>query len=214
MSKLAQSALDPKTVYGMGLQEQLSRDGSELPIIVVKCIEYIEKHGIFQEGIYRRSGSSIKVDKIKNLFNLDANNVDLETLELAHDVDNVAGAFKLYLRELPEAVVPSIYWSKFLVAHKETEDQSQLDGLKLALKSLPGIYYKLLAYIILHLSKVASHGEENKMPISNLSIVFGPTLFPPAYAANAVELMGQQCGVTMLLLTFSSRLFDDSLTLF
>lgn len=210
MSKVAKSVLNPKVVYGMNLQEQLTRDGTSIPTIVVKCVKFIEKHGITQEGIYRRSGSSVKVNKLKDLFNLDASDIDLETLDAASDVDNVTGALKLYLRELPEAVIPSTYWSSFLVAHKEDHnEQSQLDTLKSALAKLPDANLNLLKYMMLHLKRVASHEDENKMSISNLSIVFGPTLFPPSQKSNAVELMGQQCGVTMLLIKFSDTLFDE-----
>ncbi|KAJ9076859.1 hypothetical protein DSO57_1022178 [Entomophthora muscae] len=212
MSPVAKSVLNPKVVYGLDLQEQLTRDNSVLPAIVVKCVAFIDKHGLNQEGIYRRSGSNSKINRIRDLFNLDAETVDLETLDAANEVDNVSGALKLYLRELPTAVVPSEYWSYFLSAHQNDDPASQIDSLKSAVKKLPLAHARLLAFLMFHLGRVAEFEAENKMSPSNLSIVFGPTLFSPAQSANAVEIMGHQVGVTMTILKHIEELFSDYLS--
>lgn len=143
----------------------------------------------------------------------DAETVDLETLDAANEVDNVAGALKLYLRELPTAVVPSEYWSHFLAAHQGDANSptAQIESLKHAVKKLPLAHARLLAFLMFHLGRVAKCEAENKMSPSNLSIVFGPTLFSPAQSANAVEIMGQQVGVTMMILKHVNELFSDYL---
>ena len=41
------------------------RDDVDLPPIVVKCCEAIEKYGIGAMGIYRISGTIVKVNKLK-----------------------------------------------------------------------------------------------------------------------------------------------------
>ena len=41
------------------------RDDADVPPIVVKCCEAIEKHGIEATGIYRISGTVVKVNKLK-----------------------------------------------------------------------------------------------------------------------------------------------------
>ncbi|KAI0222151.1 hypothetical protein L0F63_007269 [Massospora cicadina] len=211
MSPIAKSLLNPKVVYGLDLQEQLARDNATLPAIVVKCVAFIDKHGLQQEGIYRRSGSNSKVNRIRDLFNLDADTVDLESLDAANEVDNVAGALKLYLRELPESVVPSGHWSNFLAACQcESGDlASPIQILRGAIAKLPSAHARLLGFLMHHLSRVAKFEADNKMPPSNLSIVLGPTLFSPAPSANAVEVMGQQVGVTMLLINHTAELFSD-----
>ena len=43
----------------------MARDDVDLPPIVVKCCEAIEKYGIEATGIYRISGTVVKVNKLK-----------------------------------------------------------------------------------------------------------------------------------------------------
>ena len=43
----------------------MTRDDVDLPLIIVKCCEAIEKHGIEATGIYRISGTVVKVNKLK-----------------------------------------------------------------------------------------------------------------------------------------------------
>ena len=43
----------------------MTRDDVDVPPIVVKCCEAIEKYGIEAMGIYRISGTIVKVNKLK-----------------------------------------------------------------------------------------------------------------------------------------------------
>lgn len=43
-------------------------DGEEIPIFLIKCIEYIEKEGLDSEGIYRVPGSRAHVDLLFQKF--------------------------------------------------------------------------------------------------------------------------------------------------
>lgn len=56
------------TTFGVDLVEQMERDGVEVPKILVKCCEAIEKYGIDQQGIYRVNGTHVKVLKLKELM--------------------------------------------------------------------------------------------------------------------------------------------------
>ena len=51
--------------FGVDLGEQMTRDDVDLPPIIVKCCEAIEKYGIEAMGIYRISGTVVKVNKLK-----------------------------------------------------------------------------------------------------------------------------------------------------
>lgn len=54
-----------RPTFGVDLAEQMARDNVEVPPIVAKCCEAIEKHGIRLQGIYRVSGMSSKVANLK-----------------------------------------------------------------------------------------------------------------------------------------------------
>jgi hypothetical protein len=54
-----------KPTFGVDLAEQMARDGVEVPPIMVKCCEAIEKYGITTMGIYRIGGTMSKVTRLK-----------------------------------------------------------------------------------------------------------------------------------------------------
>ena len=51
--------------FGIDLGEQMTRDDVEVPLIVQKCCEAIEKYGIRSQGIYRISGTTSKIQTLK-----------------------------------------------------------------------------------------------------------------------------------------------------
>jgi Rho GTPase-activating protein RGD1 len=55
-----------KVTFGVDLAEQMVRDGVEVPPIMVKCCEAIEKHGITTVGVYRVGGTMSKVTRLKD----------------------------------------------------------------------------------------------------------------------------------------------------
>lgn len=44
------------------------RDGVEVPTVVTKCCEMVEKYGMDIQGIYRLSGTVTKVARLKELM--------------------------------------------------------------------------------------------------------------------------------------------------
>lgn len=68
--------------------------------------------GLAQEGIFRVNGNTRVVERLKASFDK-TGEADLED---AGDVMAVAGMLKLYLRELPEPVIPEHLTHKFVTA--------------------------------------------------------------------------------------------------
>ena len=66
--------------------------------------------GLHVEGIFRISASSTKLQKYKNEYN---RGLPVEFPEKI-DPHTVAGLLKLYLRELPEPVIPFNMYSSFV----------------------------------------------------------------------------------------------------
>jgi len=54
-----------RPTFGVDLADQMARDNVEVPPIMVKCCEAIEKHGISNQGVYRVSGTMRKVHALK-----------------------------------------------------------------------------------------------------------------------------------------------------
>ena len=60
------SELPPlKPVFGVSLDDLFKRDGSAVPIIVYQCIQAIDLFGLEVHGIYRNSGSTSQIARIK-----------------------------------------------------------------------------------------------------------------------------------------------------
>ncbi|KAJ2592702.1 Rho GTPase-activating protein, partial [Coemansia sp. RSA 1722] len=211
MSAIARLYANPKHIFGVPLDVQLERDHHQVPMILAKCTEAVETYGLQNEGIYRQSGQSSQVNKLRTEFDLDAEQVDLSTSSCVSDINNVASVLKMYLRELPGGLVPPAQRSVMLsyfptdeldsngdangydTAHANyNRDQDlalaqKISGLADAIRSLPAPHKNTLAFLFAHLDKVQAFQEFNMMNSENLSIVFGPTIFPtvndPANAA-------------------------------
>lgn len=151
----------------------------EVGLLFVKnCIHALREKGLNEQGIYRVSGSQIKVLKLISTT-FDDNDVN-NALNPDHDSKTIASALKHYFREiLPEPLMTFDLHEAFLDAMK-TEDRNQkIINLKNVVGRLPKTNYEVLKLLIQHLNEVASYKDENLMQASNLGVVFGPTLMRP-----------------------------------
>ncbi|XP_031471792.1 protein FAM13B-like, partial [Phasianus colchicus] len=89
--------------FGVPL-EALTKNATQcgVPFPVTQMVEYLEVFGLQRVGIFRISGSVNKIKELKQKYNR-GEEVDL----INHgDVDSVASLLKLFLNELPVAVLP------------------------------------------------------------------------------------------------------------
>ena len=54
-----------RPTFGVDLGEQMHRDGLEVPRVLEKCCQAIELHGLELMGIYRLSGTTSRVQRLK-----------------------------------------------------------------------------------------------------------------------------------------------------
>ena len=57
-----------RPVFGLSLEDLLKRDGSAIPLVVYQCIQAVDLYGLEVEGIYRVSGSTGHVNRLKAAF--------------------------------------------------------------------------------------------------------------------------------------------------
>lgn len=82
-----------------------------IPFIISRLCNYIESNsGLTLEGLFRVSGNVKLVEKLKNSFDK-FGDAPLETIG---DVPSAAALVKLFLRELPEPVIPTSVHRSFL----------------------------------------------------------------------------------------------------
>uniref|UniRef100_A0A803YA18 Chimerin 2 n=1 Tax=Meleagris gallopavo TaxID=9103 RepID=A0A803YA18_MELGA len=134
--------------------------------------------GLKSEGLYRVSGFTEHIEDVKMAFDRDGDKADISA-SIYPDINIIAGALKLYFRDLPIPVITYDTYSKFIEAAKISNPDERLEAIHEVLMLLPAAHYETLRYLMIHLKKVTLHEKENFMNAENLGIVFGPTLMRP-----------------------------------
>ncbi|KAL1918738.1 uncharacterized protein VTP21DRAFT_2760 [Calcarisporiella thermophila] len=210
MSQKALSIIHPKPIFGIDLALQLERDNLEVPTVLVKCAYAVEKHGILNQGIYRISGTSTEMQKLKQLFDRDAASVDLDNEKCTADINNVAGVLKSYFRELPDPLFTKRMYSDFVNASKIEDESLRLVTMHETVNALPDPNYATLKYLMCHLDRVQAHQQHNKMSVANLAIVWGPTLMTASSAEEMILIdMPSQCKVVEIILENYKAIFEE-----
>ncbi|XP_018617914.2 rho GTPase-activating protein 25 [Scleropages formosus] len=160
----------------------------QVPILVQKCAEFIREHGLAEEGIFRLPGQDNQVKHLRDAF--DAG--ERPSFPSDTDVHTVASLFKLYLRELPEPVVPWAQYQDFLECSKYLDPNSLAgrDKLEAQISLLPRANYDLLSYICRFLYEVQQNSKVNKMSVENLATVFGVNLLKPQMEDPFIMMRG------------------------
>uniref|UniRef100_A0A8C9FER6 Myosin IXB n=1 Tax=Pavo cristatus TaxID=9049 RepID=A0A8C9FER6_PAVCR len=150
----------------------LTSERNSVPIVMEKLLEHVEMHGLYTEGIYRKSGSANRMKELKQLLQADPNSVKLEN----YPIHTITGILKQWLRELPDPLMTSAQYSDFLRAVELPEKQEQLCAIYSVLEQLPQANHDTLERLIFHLVKVALIEDVNRMSPNALAIVFAPCL--------------------------------------
>ncbi|BFZ02681.1 hypothetical protein BsWGS_05722 [Bradybaena similaris] len=164
-------------IFGLPLEELMSKapPSATVPPVVIRICEYIYKYGLDNVGLFRVSGSVRVVEKIRMQFEQlgDAN------LEEENDVAATAGLLRVFLRDLPDTLIPSRLTRHFfsVIQDSQRDKDTMVAEVKKALSLLPVDNYNLLKYISSLLVVVADNEADNKMSAMSLAILFGPNVF-------------------------------------
>ncbi|XP_066552161.1 rho GTPase-activating protein 45 isoform X2 [Amia ocellicauda] len=224
-------------LFGRDFSQSSHGNAEGIPFIIKKCISEIEKRALKMKGIYRVNGVKTRVEKLCQAFE---NGKELVELSQAspHDISNV---LKLYLRQLPEPIMPFRLYNDLMGLAKESlqageggepgkgpelvdlgpdTDKDVLTSvvrLQEVLKELPPPNVATLRYIIKHLRRISEFEQDNKMSSSNLGIVFGPTLMRPRPTGATVSLSSlvdypHQARIVETLIVFYRSIFEPGVT--
>ncbi|KAF6117405.1 Rho GTPase activating protein 9 [Phyllostomus discolor] len=195
LQSLQERGLLRDQVFGCQLESLCQREGDTVPSFVRLCVAAVDKRGLDVDGIYRVSGNLAVVQKLRFLVDRERavtsdgrymfpeqpgqeGRLDLDSAEW-DDIHVVTGALKLFLRELPQPLVPSPLLPDFRAALALLESEQRLSQIRELIVSLPKPNHDTLRYLLEHLCRVIAHSDKNRMTPHNLGIVFGPTLFRP-----------------------------------
>ncbi|XP_053934225.1 unconventional myosin-IXa isoform X2 [Cuculus canorus] len=154
---------------------ELSRLTSEeraVPVLVEKLINYIEMHGLYTEGIYRKSGSTNKIKELRQGLDTDIDNVNLDD----YNIHVIASVFKQWLRDLPNPLMTFELYEEFLRAMGLQERKETVRGVYSVIDQLSRTHLSTLERLIFHLVRIALQEETNRMSANALAIVFAPCI--------------------------------------
>ena len=118
-------------------------------------------------GIYRIPGNTAAITSLNELINRNGMD-DEQTLNDPkwEDVNVVSSLLKLFIRSLPEPILPNELYGNFIEADKKSDHRFQ--ELKDLLGKLPRHNYETLKHLIAHLKKVSENAIVNLMEPRNL----------------------------------------------
>lgn len=184
-------------VFGVPVAVVCEREQSAIPYICEVLLNEIEARGLDEVGLYRISGSLNNVNALKAAFD-NGERPDMND-DRWYDVNTLAGCFKLYLREMPEPLLPLELLPDFVVS--TSGSQPDLAGLRAAADQMPVPNFNLLRRLVQHLSMVTTHGDQNRMHAVNLAIVFSMSLLPPNASSNvSTDLSSMQTVLKLLII--------------
>ncbi|KAL8637649.1 MAG: hypothetical protein Q9228_005101 [Teloschistes exilis] len=191
-------------LFGSELQHRADHEASEVPSIVMRCIQEVEVRGMEVEGIYRKSGGNSQVQQIKEGFER-TNDYDLSDPDL--DINAVTSTLKQYFRKLPTPLITYDVYDKLLnsappvpptelgaplqrnpnhnLDPEQREHRVQL--MRQAITALPPVHRTCLEFLIFHLARVVNHEKVNLMTSLNVAVVFAPTVMRPESLAREMS---------------------------
>nr|XP_021515447.1 rho GTPase-activating protein 24 [Meriones unguiculatus] len=138
-----------KGIFGQKLEDTVryeKRYGNRLaPMLVEQCVDFIRQRGLKEEGLFRLPGQANLVKELQDAFDCG----EKPSFDSNTDVHTVASLLKLYLRELPEPVIPYAKYEDFLSCATllSKDEDAGVKELVKQVKSLPVVNYNLLKYI-------------------------------------------------------------------
>ncbi|XP_035853587.1 rho GTPase-activating protein 27 isoform X2 [Sander lucioperca] len=195
-------------VFGCHLATLCAQERTTVPSFVEKCIKAVEKRGLEIDGLYRVSGNLAVIQKLR--FKADHEELDLEDGQW-EDVHVITGALKLFFRELPEPLFPYSHFNNFISAIRIPDYNTKVSFMCELVNSLPPSNHDTMELLFGHLRRVIKYGEDNRMTVQNVAIVFGPTLLrPETESANITMHMVFQNQIVEFILNEYERIFHSS----
>jgi len=140
-----------------------------VPHVFQDAMDYVEKHGLEMEGIFRISGNARMMEKIRLKLNT-GHKVEYD------NAFNAAVMVKQWLSSLPVPIMQPHLYDSWHEAAAPKDPEECITKMIEIVKKLPK-QSKFILYLICDLCrKIVAKNSENRMTYQNLSIVFAPSL--------------------------------------
>uniref|UniRef100_A0A914CJM6 Rho-GAP domain-containing protein n=1 Tax=Acrobeloides nanus TaxID=290746 RepID=A0A914CJM6_9BILA len=188
-AKINSTANENKKVFGVDLTEYLSKSQLDVPLVLTKCIEVIETHGVVT-GIYRQCGIQSNIRQLR--WEFDSGIVpNFSAPIILQDIHCVSSLLKQYFRQLPNPLFTSDLYMDLLEAFGSRPIE-RITNVREVIKRLPSAHYRTAKQLMHHLNRMSKKRDLTDMNASNLAIVWAPNLFrnPPSLDTTTMILTG------------------------
>lgn len=165
----------PQPFFGVSIDQAVKHPNNvveNLPYPIWHLLQYLEtEKGFHCSGLYRIPGSSVEINQIQKVYDTGG-----EPKLQKFGISPCASLLKKYFKMLPEPLLTYGEFDNFMKAAEMKDEKERVKEMALCYKRLPKPNQVVLKRLIRHLRNVAAYSHINKMNISNLAIVFAPTL--------------------------------------
>lgn len=199
----------PQPVFGVPLEELCRRDKAKVPRIVQGLLEEIEMRGLGEVGIYRVPGSLASINALKSAIDA-GEDVKMDD-DRWYDINVIAGAFKSFMRELPDqALEPDILSELRNLTAQIPDEEARVPRYREVMMKLQPHNYHFLRRVYIHFARIASNAAVNKMHAVNLAIVFGMGLSPnTAHPFGVSPDLGLYQTMVKTWITYADQIFPE-----
>jgi len=151
-------------------------------VVLVRVAEELDaRNGLVTPGLFRVSGDKHEVEQLVVRFSKG----EVYDLSFTKDEHAIAGLLKVFVREMSQPLLTHEHYEDWLkIQSGRPELSDQLTYVRTKLEALPASNRELLKFLMLFLSRVASHQQINLMTPNNLAIVFAPNILRPSVPSN------------------------------
>eukprot|EP00026_Physarum_polycephalum_P001989 Phypoly_transcript_01993.p1 GENE.Phypoly_transcript_01993~~Phypoly_transcript_01993.p1 ORF type:complete len:766 (+),score=95.14 Phypoly_transcript_01993:705-3002(+) len=162
----------PTAVFGVPMEVVMERQKAKHPDMlvphVVVCLIHLIKHlnGFKTEGIFRVPGVARETEAMKRAFD-ESEEVEAKTFPNVH---TAASALKLWLRELPNSIVPEDMYYMCLATESDDAAFACVDSFPTLNRRVLLVFLQFFKELLLE-----EHVAKTRMDVENISIVFTPS---------------------------------------
>ncbi|KAI7861610.1 Rho GTPase activation protein [Spinellus fusiger] len=178
-----------------------SRAGA-IPIIMAKCGAFLKKYALYEEGIFRMSGSMKRINELEEIFDSSSTMYGLYLDWTAYTVHDAASILRRFLNRMPDPVIPHSYFHAFRDVMSDKVCYTTKEKIRVfqhLIQSLPSPHQHLLLYLLDMLNMFAINTHENRMNSSNLAAIFCPGLLTHPDYISVVHYKISQCVIEFLI---------------
>jgi len=168
-SNLESSQIIKAGVFGVALEELMP--DNKIPSFLQNCINHLKLCGLFEEGLFRMSGNSSEISKLRRAFETD------EPIELeSFNNHSISAVIKKFFLELPIPLFPFAKQEKFCETLGINDVEEKRKTFQILIRSLPQAHQTVADFLFSFLHLLSKYYEKNLMNSLNLGISFGPIL--------------------------------------